>query len=125
MHVTRVHKFCEYWNPYPCEECGFKGSDVMEIEEHQQNHKDLGTKKLKGTDMSCGIIIISDGNVEVDDDSDKDEYCTTSKEDEKLLRKDSEDEFMFNCNQNEFATIFEDQLKYHIEWQQKKAKAFP
>ena len=45
MHVTRVHKFGEYWNPYHCEECGFNGSDVIEIEEHQQNHKDLGTKK--------------------------------------------------------------------------------
>ena len=30
-HATRVHKFGEYWNPYPCEECGFKGSDVMKI----------------------------------------------------------------------------------------------
>ena len=24
MHVKRVHKFAEYWNPCPCEECGFK-----------------------------------------------------------------------------------------------------
>ena len=38
MHVTRVHKFGEYWNPYHCEECGFNGSDVIEIKEHQQNH---------------------------------------------------------------------------------------
>ena len=30
---------------YHCEECGFNGSDVIEIEEHQQNQKDLGTKK--------------------------------------------------------------------------------
>ena len=45
-HVTTVHKFGEYWNPYPCEECGFKGSNVVDIEEHQQNHKDLGTKNL-------------------------------------------------------------------------------
>ena len=29
---------------------------------------------------------------------------------------------MFNCNQCEFATIFEDQLKYHIEWQHKRQK---
>ena len=81
-------------------------------------------KKPNGTDKSYGIIIISDDNIEVDDDSDKDEDWTTSKEDENLLRKDSEDEFMFNCNQCEFDTIFEDQLKYHIEWQHKR-HAFP
>ena len=51
------------------------------------------------TDKSYGIIIISDDNIEVDDDSDKNEDWTTSKEDENLLRKDSEDDFMFNCNQ--------------------------
>ena len=39
MHVTRVHAFVKYWNPYPCEECGFKGSNVIEIKMHQQNHK--------------------------------------------------------------------------------------
>ena len=79
MHVTRVHKFGEYWNPYPCEECGFKGSDVIKIEEHQQNHKYLGTKKPNGTDKSYGIIIIYDDNIEVDDDSDKYEDWITSK----------------------------------------------
>ena len=116
-HTTRVHEFGEYWNPYPCEECGFNGSNVIENKEHQQNHKYLGTQKPNGTDKSYGIIIISDDNIEVYGDSAKDEDWTTSKEDKNLLRKDSEDEFMFNCNQCEFDTVFEHQLKYHIEWQ--------
>ena len=72
MLVTRVHKFGEYWNPYHCEECGFNGSDVIEIEKHEQNHKDLGTKKPNGTDKSFGLIIISNNKIEVDDNSDKD-----------------------------------------------------
>ena len=70
MHVTRVHKFGEYWNLFPCEECGFNGSNVIEIKEHQQNHKYLGTQKPNGTEKSYGIIIISEDDIEVDDDSD-------------------------------------------------------
>ena len=62
-------------------------------------------------------MFISDGDIQVNDDSDKDEDWTTSKEDEKLLREDQEDEFMFNCNQCEFDTIWEDQLKMHTEWE--------
>ena len=40
--------------------------------------------------------MIYDGDIEADGDSDKDEDWTKSKEGEKLLREDSEDEFMFN-----------------------------
>ena len=109
-------------NLYPCEECGFQGGDVNEIEEHQQNHKDLGTKISNITNKSYDNILITDGDLEVDDDSDEDEDWTRSKEDENLLREDSEDEFMFNCNQCEFDTIWEDQLKNHIEWQHKRQK---
>ena len=79
-------------------------------------------KKPNGTNKSYGIIIISDYDIEVDDDSDKYEDLTTSKEDQNMLRKDSEDEFLFNCNHCELDTIFEDQLKYHIEWKQKRQK---
>ena len=66
--------------------------------------------------------MISDGDIEIYDDLDRNEDWTTSKEDEMLLREDSEDEFMLNCNQCEFDTIFEDQLKTHIEWQHKRQK---
>ena len=88
MHVTKIHKFGEYRSPNLCKECGSKGSNVIEIEEHQQNHKDLGAKKPSGTDKSYGIIIIYDNNIEVEDDSDNDEDWITSKEDENLLNKD-------------------------------------
>ena len=56
--------------------------------------------------------MIYDGDIEADGDSDKDEDWTKSKEGEKLLREDSEDEFMFNWNQCDFDTIWEDQLKH-------------
>ena len=92
-HVTRVHTYGEYLNLYPCEECGFQGG---KIKEHQQNHTAFGTTKPNNTDKSYGNLLIYDGDIEADGDSDKDEDWTKSKEGEKLLREDYEDEFMFN-----------------------------
>ena len=58
---------------YPCEECGFRGDDFRDIEEHQQNHKNLGQIKL---------------HKDLEDNSNEDEDWTKSKE--MLLQEDSE-----------------------------------
>ena len=62
---------------YPCEECGFRGDDVRDIEEHRQNHKDVGTnpnyQRL---------------HKDLEDDSDEDEDWTKSKEGDILLQED-------------------------------------
>ena len=60
---------------YPCEECGFRGDDFRDIEEHQQNHKNLGQIKL---------------HKDLEDNSNEDEDCSKSKEGEMLLQEDSE-----------------------------------
>ena len=69
-------------------------------------------------------MFISDGDIKGKDKSDKDEDGTTSKDYEKLLIKGKEEELMFKCNQCEFDTIWEDQLKMHIEWQHRTQKKY-
>ena len=58
---------------YPCEECGFRGDDFIDIEEHQQNQKKLGQIKLHKA---------------LEDNFNEDEDWTKSKE--MLLQEDSE-----------------------------------
>ena len=33
-HKTRVHEYGEQFALYPCEECGFRGTDVRELKNH-------------------------------------------------------------------------------------------
>ena len=65
---------------YPCEECGFRGDDVRDMEENQQNHKDLWTNQT-----------YQRLHKDLEDDCDEDEDWTKSKERELLLQEDSED----------------------------------
>ena len=98
-HNVRVHEYGEPYNLYPCELCGFSGSDVIEIEEHIKNHK---KEEQAGKTLS---------------DEDEDEEWKKSVEDEKLLMEDTEDEFMYSCERCKYETIWEDQLAKHIKWQ--------
>ena len=43
-HNIKVHEYGEYYNLYPCEDCGFMGGDATEIEEHSRNHRKYQTK---------------------------------------------------------------------------------
>ena len=44
MHEERVHVFGEIFVLYPCEECGYSGTDVMSFKTHiEQQH---GNKEI-------------------------------------------------------------------------------
>ena len=64
---------------YPCEECGFRGDDFRDIEEHQQNRKRFGTNQN-----------YQRLHKDLEDNSNEDEDWTKSKEGEMLLQEDSE-----------------------------------
>ena len=41
-HKERVHEYGEIFDLYPCEECGFRGTDVLSIQAHiKERHKNL------------------------------------------------------------------------------------
>ena len=46
-YKTKVHEYGEYYNLYPCSECGFIGGDAEEIKEHIRNHRDYRTRRSK------------------------------------------------------------------------------
>ena len=95
-HNIKVHEYKEYYNLYPCKDCGFMGGDATEIEEHSRNHRKYWTKKVKAnTEKSYGNFYISNGDIVVDDDSDADKGWEATKEDEKLLQDDSEEDDIF------------------------------
>jgi uncharacterized C2H2 Zn-finger protein len=104
IHTSRVHRYGEYCTMYPCEECGFRGDDVRDIEEHRQNHKDVGTNPT-----------YQRLHKDLEDDSDEDEDLTKSKEREMILQDNSEDEFFFHCNHCSFQTLYEHQLDIHVK----------
>ena len=73
-HNIKVHEYGEYYNLYPCGDCGFMGGDATEIEEHSRNHRIYRTKRVEAnTGKSYENLIISNGDIVVDDDSDADE----------------------------------------------------
>ena len=37
-HQIRNHKYGEYCNLYPCDNCGFSGGDIDEINHHIENY---------------------------------------------------------------------------------------
>ena len=95
-HKTRVHEYGEFYNLYPCKECGFMGGDATEIEEHSRNHRQYRTKTVKAnTEKSNENFNISHGDIVVDNDSDADEDWEQTKEDEKLLQDDLEEDDFF------------------------------
>ena len=57
-HKTRVHEYGEFYNLYPCKECGFMGGDATEIEEHSRNHRQYKTKLSKQIQRSQMKILI-------------------------------------------------------------------
>ena len=85
IHTSKVHIYGEYCKMYPFEECGFRGDDFRDIEEHQQIHNELGTNQT-----------YQRLHKELKDDSDEDEDWTKSKE--MILQEDSENYVFFHCD---------------------------
>ena len=93
-HELRVHEYGETFDLYPCEECGFRGTDLMEIRKHIKiNHQvqdasslisinetedisleELGIEKLP--EVSSRIkqnlkdLIDENGDIHIDEESD-------------------------------------------------------
>ena len=85
-----VHEYKEYYNLYPCEDCGFMGGDATEIEEHSRNHRKANTEK------SYGNFYISNGDIVVDENSDADKDWETTKEDENCCKMTPKKMIFFN-----------------------------
>ena len=82
-HVERVHEYGETFDLYPCEECGYRGTDVTSIRRHiAENHeknrtaseslKDLGIVKLpvvtKRRKQNFNDLVIDDnGDIQLED----------------------------------------------------------
>ena len=107
-HVERVHEYGEIFEIYPCEECGFRGTDLREIKSHIEDEH--GANKSESSSLHCsleeigifrlpeiterrkqnfeGLNIDADGDIEVDDDSDHD---YDSKQEDELLLLEEDD----------------------------------
>ena len=88
-HVERVHEYGETFEIYPCEECGFRGTDITSIRIHIANShennstaskspEDLGIVKLpvvtKRRKQNLKDLIIDDnGDIELEDEDEDDE----------------------------------------------------
>ena len=98
------------------------GGDTEEIEEHIKNHREYRTRRNRpNKEKSYASFNISNGDIEVDD-SDRDENWEKTKEVEKLLEDDlEEDEFFYKCDVCNFETLFVDQFRQHKKWNHLKA----
>ena len=79
-HQERVHTYGETCSMYPCEECGFQGTDVKSLKKHVDNEhkKNLYNKRIKQNLH----------NINFDQDSDDD--WNPSNDDEALLAEESD-----------------------------------
>ena len=65
-HRSRVHDFGEYFNLYPCDECGFRAGDVKESLEHRKNHRNVGEERRTRRSISSHrSYVIEDGDLVV------------------------------------------------------------
>ena len=70
--------------------------DTTEIEEHSRNHRKYWTKTVKAnTEKSYVNFYIPNGDIVVDDDSDEDKDWEITKEDDKLLQDDFEEDDIY------------------------------
>ena len=94
-----MHDFGEYFNIFPCDECGFMAGDIKESLEHRANHLEVGDKRR--TPRS------------IDEDWDLNQSV------ERLLQEEDEDdeEFFFNCKKCNYQTIWQDTFNQHMQWQ--------
>ena len=102
INKTRVHEYGEQFALYPCEECGFRGTDVRELKNHiNEEHtadssnslQSLGIYQLpvvsKRRHHDFGDLAIDEeGNINIEDDDD--EFDAHS--DELLLLDDNDDD---------------------------------
>lgn len=88
-----MHDFGEYFNLYPCDECGFRAGDVKESLEHRKNHRNVGEERRTRRSISSHrSYVIEDGDLVVKDDSDVDEDWDKNQSVERLLQEENEDE---------------------------------
>ena len=100
-HVERVHEYGELYQLYPCEECGLRASDLLELRKHtdeghgnvvENSFEALGIRKLpvitKRRKQNFSDLQIDDnGIIDIDDDFDDD---FISSEEELLLVEESD-----------------------------------
>ena len=80
-YVQRVHEYGETCELYPCEECGFQGTDLSSLQKHNNEmHKKLHYNKRIKQNLH---------NIDLDDDSD-DEWAPNI-DDEKLLIEETDE----------------------------------
>ena len=98
-HMTRVHEYGEQFALYPCEDCGFRATDLMEIRHHiESEHKkdnslqSLGISQLpvvskRRKHQFNELEIDEDGNINFEEeDEEYDEHT------DELLLVDDDDE---------------------------------
>ena len=115
-HHERVHEYGEICEIYPCDQCGFSGTGVREIDDHKQSH-DSGertrstnkTKSFAGIDSHDDIEDIDLDNSYLDAD------WKTTKNDEMLLKEDQHDyDLNFSCEECEYESVLETDLQTHV-----------
>ena len=86
--MERVHEYGETFDLYPCEECGYRGTDITSIRKHiADNHERSETSSESLEDLGIvslpvvtkrrrqnlhDLIIDENGEIEVDDEDDED-----------------------------------------------------
>ena len=103
-HALRVHEYGERCELYPCEKCGFSGTDIDAINFHNENFhgsseqstnnftlEDTGIEALpvyskRKKQNFDSLVMDDDGNIEVEESDD--EYSNDKDDTEKLLAED-------------------------------------
>ena len=82
-HMTRVHEYGEQFALYPCEECGFRATDLMEIRQHieDEHKKDNSLQILEMSQLPVvskrrkhqfsELEIDEDGNINVEEEDEE------------------------------------------------------
>ena len=118
-HMERVHVYGELFQLYPCEECGFRASDLTELRIHlAEGHPaeesicedeislvDLGITKLplvgkRRKQNFHELQIDTHGVIEVEDDLEKDNDFIASREDEILMMSDDDSDTVITAEEN-------------------------